>query len=114
MYTAVCASSMKKSPSPIFFCCITKSVWCRSLHTLCSKAIHQQGLFTQPAVAGAGTLAELHLRIYYHRWGGVAGWTKCNIKLSSFSYDVGRGLGLAELSNKVELDQLGLELWLEA
>ena len=25
---------------------------------------------------------------------------------------MGRGLGLAELGNKAELDQLGLELWL--
>ena len=25
---------------------------------------------------------------------------------------MGRGLGLAELGNKVDLDQLGLELWL--
>ena len=25
---------------------------------------------------------------------------------------MGRGLGLAELDNKAELDQLGLELWL--
>ena len=26
---------------------------------------------------------------------------------------MGRGLGLAELGNKAELDQLGLELWLK-
>ena len=29
--------------------------------------------------------AEVQLRIYYHRRGGVTGWTKCNIRLSSFS-----------------------------
>ena len=57
-------------------------------------------------------MAELHLRIYYHRWGGVAGWTKCNIRLSLVSLDMGRGLSLAELGNKAELDRLGLELLL--
>ena len=69
-------------------------------------------MLTQPAVAGTGSLAELQLRIYYHRWGGFAGWAKCYIRLSSVSKDMGRGMGLAELGNKAELDQLGLELWL--
>ena len=63
-------------------------------------------MLTQPAVAGTGSLAELHLRIYYHRWGGVAGRTKCNIRLSLVSLDMGRDLSLAEL------DQLGLQLCL--
>ena len=40
---------------------------------------------TQPAMAGIGSLAELQLRIYCHRWGGVARWMKCNIRLSSVS-----------------------------
>ena len=51
----------------------------------CVLATHQQGLFTQPAVAWAGSLAEPQLRIYYHRWGGVDGWTKYNVRLSSVS-----------------------------
>ena len=29
----------------------------------------QLGLLTQPAVDEAGSLAELHLRVYWHRWG---------------------------------------------
>ena len=52
----------------------------------------------QPAAAGSGNLAELELRIYYHRWGWVARWMKCKIRLSSASS--GMGLGLAELGNK--------------
>ena len=63
-------------------------------------------------MAGTVSFAELQLRIGYHRWGGVAGWTKSNIRLSSVSWDMGRGFSLAELGNRAELDQLGLELWL--
>ena len=55
-------------------------------------------------------MAELKLRIYQHRWGGMMGWMKCNIRLNSVSKDMVRGMGLAELGNKAELDQLGL--WL--
>ena len=52
-------------------------------------------------MAETGSLAEPQLRIKYHRKGGVvAGWIKCNIRLSSVSKDRGRGLGFAELGNK--------------
>ena len=37
----------------------------------CQLAIHELGLLTHPAVAGAGSLAELQLKIYYHMWGGA-------------------------------------------
>ena len=63
-----------------------------------------------PKMLKGGT--ELQLRIYYHRWGGVTGWKKCNIRLSKVSKDMGRGFGLAELGNKAELDQLGLDFLL--
>ena len=33
-------------------------------------------------------------------------------KLSQLGHELGRGLGLAELGNKADLDQLGLELLL--
>ena len=32
-------------------------------------ATHQLGLFTKPAVAGAGSFAQLQLRIYWPGWG---------------------------------------------
>ena len=55
-------------------------------------------------------MAEPKIRISYDRWGGVAGWMKLKIRLSSASK--GMDLGLAELGNKTKFDQLGLELGL--
>ena len=43
-------------------------------------------------------------------WGGLAGWMKYKIRLSSAS--IGNGWGLAELGNKAELGQLELVLGL--
>ena len=43
-------------------------------------------------------MAEPKIRISYDRWGGVAGWMKLKIKLSSARK--GMDLGLAELGNK--------------
>ena len=51
------------------------------LHTSLNLATHLLGLLTQLAVAGAGSLAKLQLRIYWFRcfvWVGV----KCKIKLN--------------------------------
>ena len=48
------------------------------------------GMLTQPAVAVAGSLAELKLRICYHRWGGVMGWME--FKISKLGHGLGLGL----------------------
>ena len=37
------------------------------------------GLLTQPAMARAGSFAEMQLSINCH--GGIIGWTKCKIRL---------------------------------
>ena len=41
------------------------------LPTSYELATHQLGLFTKPAMAAAGTFAQLKLRIYWHEWGWV-------------------------------------------
>ena len=41
-------------------------------------------LITQPAVAGATSLAELQLRIYLH--GGMGWWMKCKIRVALAGY----------------------------
>ena len=46
-------------------------------------ATHHLVLLTQSLVDGTGSLAELQLRIYHHRWGGVAWCMKCKIRLIS-------------------------------
>ena len=42
------------------------------------------GLITQPAVAGARKIAELQLRINWHR--GMVRWMKCKIRLTLVGY----------------------------
>ena len=44
-------------------------------------ATHQLGLFTKPAAAGAGSFAQLKLRIYWHGGGSFCPWSssvKCH------------------------------------
>ena len=48
----------------------------------------QLGLIAQPAVAGARNLAELQLRIYWHK--GMVWWRKCKIRLASVGYLLAR------------------------
>ena len=42
------------------------------------------GLITQPAVAGARSLAELQLRIYWHK--GMVWWMKFKLSLALVGY----------------------------
>ena len=46
------------------------------------------GLITQPAVGGARSLAELQLRIYWHK--GMGRWMKCKLRLALVGYLLAR------------------------